>query len=104
MQHSHRQQRADQTAAIGNDLVSTSQLRALASMAPTTALATLSDEELAAMARHLLPDMAGELLGHRLAALAGSAEVAPARHRFANGLTRILAGRAGVTVKAGSIA
>ncbi|UWR74098.1 hypothetical protein [Phaeobacter inhibens] len=104
MQHSHRQQPADQTAASSNDLVSTSQLRALASMDPATSLATLPDEELAAMARHLLPDMAGELLGHRLAALAGTAEVAPARLRFSNGLTRILAGRAGATIKAGSVA
>ncbi|AUR35808.1 hypothetical protein PhaeoP18_01534 [Phaeobacter piscinae] len=104
MQHSHRQQRADQTAASSNDLVSTSQLRVLASMDPATSLATLPDEELAAMARHLLPDMAGELLGHRLAALAGTAEVASARLRFSNGLTRILAGRAGATIKAGSAA
>ncbi|UWS06418.1 hypothetical protein [Phaeobacter inhibens] len=87
-----------------DDLVSTSQLRALASMAPATSLATLPDEELAAMARHLLPDMAGELLGHRLAALAGTAEVAPAWLRFSNGLTRILAGRAGASIKAGPVA
>ncbi|UWR66263.1 hypothetical protein K4L02_08590 [Phaeobacter inhibens] len=104
MQHSHRQQPADQTAASSNDLVSTSQLRALASMDPATSLATLPDEELAAMARHLLPDMAGELLGHRLAALAGTAEVTPARLRFSNGLTRILAGRTGASTKAGSVA
>ncbi|WP_255887307.1 hypothetical protein [Phaeobacter piscinae] len=85
-------------------MVSTNQLRDLASLDPAKSLATFPDEELAAMARHLLPDMAGELLGHRLAALAGTAEVAPARLRFSNGLTRILAGRAGASIKAGSVA
>ncbi len=94
--------RLPQSGSCG--LVSTNQLRALASLDPAKSLATLPDEELAAMARHLLPDMAGELLGHRLAALAGTAEVAPARLRFPNGLTRILAGREGATVKAGSVA
>ncbi len=47
-------------------LPSNDQLRALASTDPTRMLATMSDAELAAQARHLLPDIAGELLAHRL--------------------------------------
>ncbi|CRL11406.1 hypothetical protein NIT7321_02270 [Phaeobacter italicus] len=47
-------------------LTSDDQLRALASNDPTHMLATMSDAELAAQARHLLPDIAGELLAHRL--------------------------------------
>jgi hypothetical protein len=47
-------------------LTSDDQLRALASSDPTRMLATMSDAELAAQARHLLPDIAGELLAHRL--------------------------------------
>jgi hypothetical protein len=48
-------------------LTSDAQLRELANLDPVNSLATMSDEELAAQARHLLPDMAGELLAHRLA-------------------------------------
>jgi hypothetical protein len=47
-------------------LTSDDQLRALASSDPTRMLATMSDAELAAQARHILPDIAGELLAHRL--------------------------------------
>jgi hypothetical protein len=43
----------------------TTTLHTFASLDPTTSLATQSDEELAAMARHLLPDMAAELLALR---------------------------------------
>lgn len=45
--------------------VETSTLAWLAETNPLLLMATQSDEELAAMARHLLPDMAAELLALR---------------------------------------
>ncbi|MFV1591272.1 hypothetical protein VWY73_01730 [Phaeobacter sp. JH20_12] len=53
--------------APSESLISDGQLRAMAGNDPVTSLATCTDEELAAMARHMLPEMAGELLAYRLA-------------------------------------
>lgn len=48
--------------AYQSEQVATATLHDFASLDPIKLLATQSDEELAAMARHLLPDMAAELL------------------------------------------
>lgn len=62
---------------VPSDNVTTSTLRDLASLDPVKSLATLPDDELAAMARHLLPDMAAELLAWRLAETHNSADRNP---------------------------
>ncbi|MFS4580382.1 hypothetical protein [Phaeobacter sp. C3_T13_0] len=78
MHNAHCLASTDQAAASPSDLISDGNLRDLASLDPNTSLATVSDEELAAMARHLLPDIAGELLAHRHMAAQGYSNRPPA--------------------------